>query len=315
MANPKTLPPENMPQGMLWALLGSFFGSTVFIVSRFLLMNNAIDPISMSTIRFLGGGTAMLTWGLFKYGKEVLPSPGDLPALFGLGLFGMAGMSTFLFFGQQTTSAINSAIIREVVPVILNIIISFFLGEALTSFHFVGLATSTLGTLLVTGALTLQGFCFASNHFRGDLLVFCSAICWIIYSFLGRRVLSRLGSFRTTTWAMLFGGLQLQLLLQFQSTAFINWSLAWPWLIYLAVCATALVFLAWYKAMERLSWPLLNIVQCLTPVFAIILAVVFLAEHLDWLKVSGAVLVVFGIIIAGRIPKKTVSPMAARGLH
>ena len=67
--------------------------------------------------------------------------------------------------------------------------------------------------------------------------------------------------------------------------------------------------------MERLSWPLLNIVHCLTPVFAIILAVVFLAEHLDWLKVSGAVLVVFGIIIAGRIPKKTVSPMATRGLH
>lgn len=74
MANPKTLPPENMPQGMLWALLGSFFGSTVFIVSRFLLMNNAIDPISMSTIRFLGGlqllflfqfqSTAFINWSL-----------------------------------------------------------------------------------------------------------------------------------------------------------------------------------------------------------------------------------------------------------
>jgi len=68
MANPKILPPENMPQGMLWALLGSFFGSTVFIVS------NAIDPISMSTIRFLGGlqllflfqfqSTAFINWSL-----------------------------------------------------------------------------------------------------------------------------------------------------------------------------------------------------------------------------------------------------------
>ncbi len=290
-------------KGIIWALLGSLFGSTVFVVSRILLMNELVDPISMSALRFLVAGAIMLVWGFFAYGKEIIPKSEDLLPLFCLGLLGMAGTSTFLFYGQQITTATNGAIIREVVPVILNILISFGLGEALTRLHFFGLGASVLGTLLVTGALTANGFCFTSQHFKGDLLVFCSAICWVAYSFLGRKVVTKLGSFRTTTWSMLFGGLQLLVLVLLKPTTFVNWRLAWPYLTYLVLMATILVYLAWYKAMERLSWPLLNIIQCLTPVFTILIARVFLAEALTWLGVIGVLLVVFGIIIVGWVPR------------
>lgn len=291
-------------KGVLWALLGSFFGSTVFIVSRFLLVNKLIDPISMSALRFLGGGMMMLIWGLFKYGQKILSVPEDLLSLATLGLFGMAGTSAFLFYGQQITSATNGAIIREVVPVILNILISFALGEALSGLQFFGLVISALGTLLVTGALTVTGFCFTSQHIKGDLLVFCSALCWVVYSFLGRKILERLGSFLTTTWAMLFGGLQLLILALLQPTTFINWTQAWPTLTYLVLLATTVAYLAWYKAMECLSWPLLNIIQCLTPVFAIFIARVLLAEALTWLKVIGILIVFLGIIVVGWTPRR-----------
>lgn len=76
-----------------------------------------------------------------------------------------------------------------------------------------GLATSLLGTLFVTGALTLNGFDIASGHFRGDVLVFCGAICWVVYSFMGRERVGRLGTYLTTTWAMVFGGLEILLVL------------------------------------------------------------------------------------------------------
>lgn len=209
-------------RGLIWALFGSFLWGTSFVVTRYLLVHNAIDPISMACVRFIGGGAIMLVWGLSSYGREIFPSPKDILPLAGLGLFGMAAMSTFQFFGQQITTAINSAIIQEVMPVLFNIVIAFFLGEALTSFHVVGLGTSLLGTLLVTGALTLGGFNFATQHFRGDLLVFCGAMCWVVYSFMGRNVVERLGSFRTTTWAMVFGGLEMLVILQFQPHASIR---------------------------------------------------------------------------------------------
>jgi len=73
----------------------------------------------------------MLAFGLYSYGKDIIPKAQDILPLACLGLFGMAGMSTFLFFGQQTTTAINSAIIQEVMPVLINILIASF-GERLS---------------------------------------------------------------------------------------------------------------------------------------------------------------------------------------
>ena len=306
------MPPQQKksPQesrGVIWALFGSLMWGTSFIVTRYLLVHNAIDPMSMACARYVGGGAIMLVWGLSSYGWELFPSPKDLLPLALLGLFGMAGMSTFQFFGQQITTAINSAIIQEVMPVLFNIVIAFFLGEVLTSFHVVGLGTSLLGPLFVTGALTLGGLNFATQHFRGDLLVFGGAMCWVIYSLIGRGVVERLGSFRTTTWAIVFGGLEMLLILQFQPHSFINWPVAWPWLAYLAIFPTAVAYLAWYKGMERIDWALLNIIQCLTPVFTIVFARFVLGESLTWLKAIGAVLVVFGIVIAGHTPGSTES--------
>ncbi len=292
---------NNNPIGIAWALLCSFFWSTTFVVARYLLLKNAIDPMSMSAVRFLGGGIVMLCWGLISYGKDVFPASGDLLILAGLGLFGMAGMSTLLFYGQQTTTAINSAIILEAMPILLNILIAYFLGDILTSFHIVGLSISLFGTLVVTGVLSLEGFCFTKG-LRGDFLVFSGSLCCIANSFMGKKVVERLGSFRTTTWAMVFGGLEMLLVLQFRPNAFINWPLTWPWLIYLAVFPTAVAFFGWFKGMELITWSLLNIIQCLTPVFTIIIAWIFLNERLGWLKAIGAVLVVVGIIIAGRKP-------------
>lgn len=154
---------------------------------------------------------------------------------------------------------------------------------------------------MVTGALTFEGFNFTSKHFQGDLLVLCSAICWVVYSFLEREIVEKNGSLLTTAWSMLFGGLQMLVLAQFyQTNTFINWHVAWPWLVYLSFFSTAVAFLAWYKAMERVNWPLLNIIQCLNPVFTIIIARVVLGESLDWFKTIGAFLVVMGVVIAGR---------------
>ncbi len=292
---------ENKPLGIVWTFVSSFFWSTTFVVARYLLLKNAVDPMTMSAVRFLGGGIVLLCWGLFVYGKDIFPEPRDILPLAGLGLLGMAGMSTFLFYGQQTTTAINSAVIVEVMPVLLNILIGFFLGEMLTSFKIVGLCTSLLGTIFVTRILTWQGFSLTMS-LRGDFLVFLASLCCIANSFLGIKVVKKLGSFSTTTWAMLFGGLELLLLIQFQPAAFINWSVSWLWLLYLAVFPTAVAFLGWFKGMELLTWTLLNIIQCLTPVFTIIVAWIFLHESLDLLKGIGAILVVGGIIIAGRRP-------------
>ena len=69
------------------------------MVARYLLLKNAVDPMTMSAVRFLGGGIVLLCWGLFVYGKDIFPEPRDILPLAGLGLLGMAGMSTFLFYG------------------------------------------------------------------------------------------------------------------------------------------------------------------------------------------------------------------------
>jgi drug/metabolite transporter (DMT)-like permease len=299
------------PWGVFWSFTSAFLWATTFVCVRHLMSNGLVDPVTLSTIRFLLGGSLLLLMGLVFKQEMFGLSAKDFLSLAILGLLGMVGMSTFSFYGQIYTTAINSSLIMQLNPIII-LLLGVFIGEAITLDKVIGIVISLIGCLFVVGILSFQGLQFDPGHLRGDLFVLLGAVCWALYSIIGKPVVQRLGGYRTTTWAMLLGAIEL-LLLRFFISIPVIWPSGGTWyhIAYLVLLPTAVAFFAWYEAMARIDLALLNVMQYLTPIFTILLAWLLLGERLGPSEWAGVLIVLLGVVMVG-IPMRREEKTAAK---
>jgi len=295
-------------KGVFWSFASAFLWSTTFISSRYLMKAGSIDSISLSLLRFLIGGLILLVFGAIYFREKTFSvSPIDLLRLAGLGLFGIVGMSVFLFAGQRTTTAINSSMIMQLNPIMI-MVGGLFIGEKISARQVVGICMSLIGCFLVVNIISGKGFAYSAENMKGDFLVLLSAGCWAFYSVFGKNVVKRTGGYAATTWAMVFGALELLVLVGVISFFNLNYDYKlpvsagqWSVIIYLGVFPTAVAFFAWYEAMDKIDLSLLSVMQYLTPVFTIFMAFLMLGEKISALNALGILLVLTGVVFtAGR---------------
>ncbi len=283
--------------GVFWSFLSAFLWSTTFVCSRYLMADRCVDPFTLATLRFAGGGALLLAAGLIWRRKEILALRWqDALQCVLMALFGMGGMCVFLFFGQQDVGAINSSIIMQVCPVFI-VILGVLVGERMSWIGLAGVLISFLGTLLVMGVLDVHGLHMSLSQGKGSFLIVASALCWSIYAVFSQGLVARLGGYAATTWVMIAGALELWVL-QLLMPGTPQWPITsrhWLAIAYLAVFPTALGYFSWYEAMRLIRLSLLNVMQYLTPVFVILLAWILLGERLSAGQWSGAAIVLVGV--------------------
>ncbi len=286
-------------KGLGWSLASAFLWSTTFVCARHLLANRRVDPLTLSVARFLLGGLALLACGLLRPGTlQLRLRPADLARLAGLALCGLTGMSVLLFYGQRSTTAINSSMLMQLSPVFI-LVLGIGIGERIAWRNLAAILLSLAGALVVVGIITPAGWSAQLTAARGDLLVLGGALCWAFYAILSKATVQRLGGFTATTWVMLAGALELLVLRLALPAELIlpKDPKTWAMIVYLALFPTALAFYAWYEAMRLIDLAVLNIMQYLTPVFTIILAGLLLGERLTWLQGLGIALVLGGVAL------------------
>ncbi|MFA7232137.1 MAG: DMT family transporter [Victivallaceae bacterium] len=303
--------------GVSCSFASAFLWSTTFISGRWLLKDYSIDPVSLSVIRFGIGGVLLFIFGcLFFRHKLFNISIKDILALAWLSLWGIGGMSVFLFVGQIHTSAINTSMIIALSP-LLTMLLGMFAGKRINIFMFCGMLISLTGCLLVLGVINRTGIVYNNGNITGDLMVFCSATCWAVYAVFSGKTVKRLGGYTATTWGMLIGFAELLIV-----RAVWPWELVipnaaqtglWSAILYIAIFPTAIAFFAWYEAMDRINLSLLNIMQYLTPLFTAILALLFFGETMSLLNIIGAVMVMAGVMLASGISFNGMSSFLVTG--
>jgi len=291
----------SMKIGVLYSLLSAFLWSTTFVCARYLMANTLVDPLTLSLVRFALGACMLLIFGLlFRRKALTRPRGRDLGSMALLALFGIGGMSVLLFFGQQRTTAINSALIMQLNPVFI-LFLGLFIGERFAWTNLAGIMLSMAGALLVVGVITPHGLQGSWRQNAGDLLVLGSALCWAIYSVFSKSTTLRLGGYSATTWVMLLGAAELALVWLAVPTHCIwprGW-LAWSLILYLDIFPTALAFFAWYEALRLIDLSLLNVMQYLTPAFTIVLAWCLLGEHMQLTNALGVGIILAGVALIG----------------
>ncbi len=303
---------NNYRWGIFWSFLSAFLWATVYIVSRSLMSdeNARIDPVSLSRWRFSIGGIILFAICLVKYRKQLFVLElRDFVQVILLSLFSVVGMSVLLFWGQRFTTAINSSMIMSSSPVLI-MLLGLFIGEKINRFQLIGLVISTTGCMIVIGVISLGGWNYSLQSFRGDLLVFGSELCWAIGAILAKGIMKKHHDMAITAWSMLFAALLLSMidLLRGNLGSFPSDTSARWLILYLGIFPTAIGFYAWNAALARISLNIVSVMQYLTPMLVLIMAWIILGEHLNGLKIVGALLVIGGVLVTSRARReKTLS--------
>ena len=218
--------------------------------------------------------------------------------IFLLGLFGIASFNTLLYTAAHTTTALNIALTQSVMPVII-VLISFILfRDRISLLQIFAIALCTLGA----GYIVIHGDwqrLLQLEFVIGDLIMLLAVTLYGLYSVLLRnRPNIKPMSFLTTTFAV---GVVLLLplyLWEYQTAGPLE--LTQPVIIsllYVAFCPSILAYLFWNQGIHEIGANQAGLYINLIPLFASLLAVLFLGERFQTYHLVGIVLIAGGLLL------------------
>lgn len=277
-------------------VLANIVYATSYVATRLTLAD--VPPSTLALIRLVVGSLILvpLALALRRPGASTL-SPADRWRVFWMGALGFAGAFALSHWGLARSTATNGALLITVEPVTLLVLAPLLLGERLTRREGAGAALALLGATLVV-ANGIPGLSEALvPHWRGDLLLVLAGVAYASYSLIGREILARHSSLSVTAWSIAWGaGAMLPLALIERASGALPrvTPTAIAGTLYLAVVITALGYLAWNYALERVSASRAAIFLNLQPLVGALLGVAVLGESLTPYTVAGG-----GLILAG----------------
>lgn len=257
------------------------------------------------------------TFGLPDSEASVLPvfqrsyiSPRDWLLIAVFGLVGHFIYQLCFLFGLDKTTVANSSLILGCSPIVVALLSAAVGQERVRPLHWAGAALSVVGIYIVVG----RGAQLDAVTRAGDLLTIGGLFCWGTYTVGVRGLLDRHSPLEVTGYSMAIGTVPYVLLGLSQLRA-LDWAaihaVAWAALILSAVFALFVAYLIWYVAVQRIGNIRTAMYSNLTPVAALIVAVVWLGEHLTRAEIGGAAAILTGMAITRVVrtaPARTVAP-------
>ena len=135
-----------------------------------------------------------------------------------------------------------------------------------------------------------------------------SALCWAIYSIVGKSLLQTYDEFTIITYSFLIGTLfYIPLVFPTVLPTIQTMSLAaWTGVLYLAVICSLFAYVGWYYALKRIEATKAAVFLNLIPLFTMIMAV-SLGEQLTWWFIIGAILIISGVYVTQQAQSRSMT--------
>ncbi len=287
------------PAGILLALAAAIFFSVKAIFVK-LAYRYGVDAVTLLALRMLFSLPFFVAIAVIEEGR-----PGIMRlnrrqgiAIVGLGLMGFYLASLFDFIGLQYISAGIERLILFLFPVFTLLISALFLGRRIGGIEVLAMLFSYAGiALCVHQEVVTDG----GHTLFGVLMVFGSTLAYALFLVGSGELIPRIGARRFTACAMIVSSLAV--IVQFAVTHGVA-ALQQPLPVYgygiaMAVFSTVLPSFMLAGAIRRIGSPHTSIIGGVGPVSTIVLAAVFLGESMTVLQVSGAAMVITGVLILG----------------
>jgi drug/metabolite transporter (DMT)-like permease len=267
-----------------------------------------VPPATLALIRLVIGALVLIPVAVAVRPAAAAPiRRADRWSIVWMGVLGFAGAFAFSHWGIARSTATNAALLITVEPISLILLSPWALGERLTPRERLGAALALLGAAVVV-VNGIPGVTAAlAPHWRGDLLLLLAGVAYASYSLLGRGVLTRHPAIAVTAWSIAWGVAAMLPLAALEWSAGVALQLTGRSILgvlYLALIITALGYLAWNWALERVPAPRAAIFLNIQPLVGALLGVYYLGEPLTVFTVVGGGLILTGLTLTVKGPGK-----------
>jgi drug/metabolite transporter (DMT)-like permease len=239
----------------------------------------------------------------------------DIPWLCGAAISGVTLYFYFENTGVSKVSASEASIIVAAVPVLT--MVAEYIGDKilykravkktaddpsvvlpqrtiLGARRWIGAVVSMIGVWFLVGASLV-----ISGSVTGYLFMLGSAISWVFYSFLTRKLFSTRSRIYIVFWQSFFGFIGF---IPFALLEMSQWGTPtfgiWSHIIFLGICCSALAYWLYAMSMEYLGVSIASMFINLIPVVTVIFGFFLLGDRLSIFQWLGAALVMAGVYLA-----------------
>jgi O-acetylserine/cysteine efflux transporter len=284
---------------LAFSLLVVFWGSAFAVVKVGLGYS---PPVLFAGLRILIGGLAMVVAALLWGGS---PNVGrDWPVFLLLALY-----NAVLFIGLQTYAILHlpsgsAAVLVYLQPILVGVLAWLILGEPLSTAKIVGLLLGFSGIVAVsmesisggTNAVSPAGVIFGAG----------SALFWALGTVYFKKYEERISTLWAVAMTFLVGGVVLTALgLVVEGWREVSWTGEFvASLLYSGLVGISLAWVIWFALVRAGEASRVAAYIFAVPLTAVLIGVVFLDEPLGYALLVGAALVVSGIYLVNREPRR-----------
>jgi drug/metabolite transporter (DMT)-like permease len=218
-----------------------------------------------------------------------------------LSLFGITGFNTLLYTAVHSTTAINGALIQTTMPAVIILISLLLYREWVSLIQACGVFLCLLGA----GVVVLKGRWQALVEMtlvQGDLIMIVAVLLYALYSaLLPKRPATHPMSFLSFTFGL--GAVGLFPIYLWERTVFGPFRLTpgiAAGIAYVALFPSIVAYFCWNRGVAVIGANRTGLLITLIPVFAAILAIVFLGETLQTYHLAGLGLIMTGLVLFNR---------------
>jgi drug/metabolite transporter (DMT)-like permease len=282
-------------------LLGTnLFFATNYSAIKYFTSHHYAGPLGINIIRV--GVSLVLFWILFLFKKpEKRIEKKDFPTLILCTLTAIALNQLLFIQGLSFPFPIHAALLTLITPILITIIAARILHERITIAKISGLLLGAWGAVLLVSQREV--IAPGENVVLGDILVILSAVAYTFYFILVKPLMNKYSAVQVIRWIFTIGFI---MTLPFCFTEFsqITWDVFtfkdWFFLFMIVVPGTFLAYVFNVYGIQKLSASKAGAYIYSQPVFAVIIAVLFLKEYLSFYKITAAVLIFAGVFLSNK---------------
>lgn len=280
------------------------------------LLTNLFFAINLSMVKYISpsmvgaygvnlfrtGISLFLFWLLWSFSsRPAFIERKDIGRFFLCALTGVAINQMLFVKGLTMTSTIHAALLMLCTPLLISLFAFLWIKEKFTRGNAGGLLLGIGGALILVLSRDQTGV----TSVQGDVLILINAVSYAIYFILVKPLMLKYPPLHVIRWVFTFGLLMI-LPFSWNEVLAIDWSTVKnTQLLALAV----LVFFGTFLTYSFNTYGLKHLGAATTgsyiytqPVFAAIIAALFLQEQLNWEKGLAAVLIFSGVFLVSRKP-------------
>ena len=294
--------------GVIIALLGAICFSTKAILVKLAYRDTEVDTISLLALRMIFSLPFFIAYAFTSSSKQtnVRFTGKQWVSVAIIGCLGYYVSSLLDFLGLQYVTASIERLILFVYPTLVLLMSAVIFKEKIKPIQWLALLITYAGLLIAFFGEVDFNSHHSDNFILGSILIFICAFTFAAYIVGSGRLIPLLGAAKFNSYAMCFAaiGVLIHFFITSDVSLFHFSGTVYFYSFLMAIISTVIPSYLVVEGIKRIGSDNTAIVGSIGPVSTIIMAYLFLDEHIYFLQLVGTAMILMGVLLISRQKRK-----------